>query len=58
MITLQFSHDLQNLKASEVPAEVEARKGCEVSCEMDALIVFHIQIWLPEVLLYESQGLK
>lgn len=49
---------LAEFKSIGSTGQVEARKGCEVSCEMDALIVFHIQIWLPKVILYVSQGLN
>lgn len=38
----------------EVPAGVEALMGCEVSREVEALKVFHIQIFPPEVSLHVS----
>lgn len=43
---------LAEFKSIGSTGQVEARKGCEVSCEMDA------QIWLPKVILYVSQGLN
>lgn len=43
---------LAEFKSIGSTGQVEARKGCEVSCEMDA------QIWLPKVILYVSRGLN